>query len=436
MKALRSLLIASVFAFAAVATPARAADESPWKFEFHGFVTGSLFMQDQVFAGGTGQDNILAAPSPANNAPCKTVACQGGTFAAGTATKSGTFLGGDARQSRWIFVMSGPQAFGATPKSYFEGDFLGAPTSPTALNTIESTQARLRAAYGELKWGGTQLQFGQYSAQLILAQLSATVAHIANPITFGTGTIGSRAVGVRLVHTMPLEGLKLELAGELLAPKWNDPPRAAAIGAISQAWASGVPQVGARVKGEGKAGPLGYTLYLAGAFESVDLKGFGKTTPAGVTLQDGSVKTSLSPYAVEVGGQLGFDPVVLNFNAFMGQATGLWAGAINQSGDIADQGYWVQLGVKATPQIAIYGLFGQGMPDKKDIRNWAATPTTASRADNQLIGGILKFSDGGYTFCAEYLAFSTKYISGTNAAPAADIKTDAYQIVLSGHYAF
>jgi hypothetical protein len=432
VKALRSLLLASLFAVAAVANTARAADD--YKFEFHGFVTGSLFLQNQVFAGGSGQDNLLAAPAPAQAAPAKP---NPGVPTNGTATKSGTFLGGDERQSRWIFVMTGPQgsAFGATPKSYFEGDFYGAPTS-TAANSAEHTQARVRAAFGELKWGNTQLQFGQYSSQLILAQLSATVAHIANPITFGTGTIGSRAIGIRVVHAMPMGDMKLTLAGELLAPKWNDPARGATVASISQGWASGVPQIGVRLNADGKAGGLGYALYLAGEFESVNLKGFGDSVvnggAAGVVLADGSRKTSLSPYAVEVGGGFNFAPVSLNFNVYTGKATGLWAGAINQQGDISDFGYWAQLGVTPTKMIGIYALYGQGSPSKKDIRNWGA----GTRGANTLMGGIVKISDGGYTFAAEYLAFNTKYLTGTFAAPGADVSTDAYQFVVSGHYAF
>lgn len=434
MKALRSLLLASLFAVALVASTARAADD--YKFEFHGFVTGSLFMQDQNFLGGTGQDNLLGAPSPGQAAPAKP---NPGTPTNGVATKSGTFLGGDARQSRWIFVMTGPQAFGATPKSYFEGDFYGAPTS-TAANSIEHTQARLRAAFGELKWGNTQLQFGQYSAQLILAQLSATVAHIANPITFGTGTIGSRAVGIRVIHAMPMGDMKLTLSAELLAPKWGDPARAGnSVAAIGPGWASGVPQIGVRVNADGKAGPLGYALYLGGEFESVNLKGFGDSIvnggQPGVVLQDGSRKTSLSPYALELGGGFTFAPVSLNFNVYTGNATGLWAGAINQSGGIADMGWWAQLGITPTKQIGIYALYGMGSPDKKDIRKWIA-PAAFPRADNTLMGGIVKLSDGGYTFALEYLAFNTKYLQGTFAAPTADIKTNGYQLILSGHYAF
>lgn len=439
MKSLRYFTYSSVVALLLSAGAVRAADESPYKFEFHGFVTGSMFIQNQVFQGGTGQDNLFAAPTPANAAPCKTTACQAGTYGANP-SKSGTFLGADARQSRYIFAMTGPQAFGATPKFYLEGDVYGASALPTANNAWEHTQLRMRSVYAELKWGGTQFQFGQYSSQLILAQLSASVAHIANPITFGTGTIGSRAVGLRFIHTMPMGDMKLELAGDILAPKWQDPPRAATPTSISTAWASGVPQIGARAKLDGKSGTVAYTGYVAAAFESVNLKGFGDTNlnggQPGVVLADGSRKTSLSPYAVELGGNITFAPVNLAFNVYTGKATGAWAGSVNQQGDIGDMGYWVQLGLLATKQFSVYGLYGGNSSKKADITNWnvaTAYANAAPKSENQLIGGIVRFSEGGYTLAGEFYTFSTKYMA-TAAYP--DTTTDGWQFIVSGHYVF
>ncbi len=419
MKPLRFFAYSSVVALLLSAGAVRAADESPFKFEFHGFVTGSMFIQNQVFLGGNGQDNLFAAPTPANEV--------GGPGFAGS--KSDSFLGADARQSRWIFVVTGPKAFGATPKSYFEGDFLGASALQTAGN-IEHTQARLRSAFGELKWGATALQVGQFSAQLILAQLSASVGHLANPITFGTGTIGGRAVGLRAIHTMPMGDMKLEIAGEVLASKFADPVRAATPGAVSPGWDAGIPSLGARAKLDGKSGALAFSLYVAGLWEQVDLKGFGDTAPNGVTLPNGQTKKELSPYAAEVGGNFLFAPVSLAFNVYTGKGTGVWAGALLQNGDISDMGYWAQLGVHPTKQIGLFGLFGQGKTDEDDARLWGGT-----RKDNQLIGGIARFSDGGYTFAVEYYQFTTTYLTG-GFGGTGTVETDGNQVIVSAHYAF
>jgi len=104
---LRSLMSATLIALAFAAPSVRAADENPWKFEFHGFVTASMYYQDQVYANGQGQGLWLAAPTPSNRAPCEAV----GSFTcpAGSATKSGTILSGDVRNSRFAFSMAGPK---------------------------------------------------------------------------------------------------------------------------------------------------------------------------------------------------------------------------------------------------------------------------------------------------------------------------------------
>jgi hypothetical protein len=417
VKSLRSFTYTTAVAVLLSAGAVRAADESPFKFEFHGFVTGSMFIQDQVFGGGTGQDNLFFAP-PASAAVGKV-----------PGTKSGTFLGADVRQSRWIFIMNGPDAFGAKPRAYFEGDFLASP--PTG--EIASTSARLRAAFGELKWGNTQLQIGQYSAQLILAQLSASVAHIANPITFGTGTIGGRAMGVRAIHTMPMGDMKLELAGEVLASKLpiDEANRPTAFNNVSRAWASGMPSLGARGTVSGKSGDIGYSLYVSGLYETINLKGFGETAPNGVTLTDGSTKKDYSPWAAEVGGRVAISLVSLAGNYYTGKGVGVWAGALNQQGDVGGSGFWAQLGLQPNPLIGVFALYGQGSATKSDLQKWTITGFGGTRKDNKLMGGILRLTDGGYTFAAEYYKFDT-----TNFTATGDSKTNAYQFIVSGHYAW
>lgn len=453
MKSLRFLITASLLALALAGTNARAADESPFKFEFHGFVTGSLYMQDQTFLLGQGQGLLMAAPFPGAAAPCKTPACEAGTFAAGQATKSGTFLSGDIRQSRFIFAMTGPQAFGGTPKGYFEGDFLGGgglAGAPGAAPLFESWIPRMRQAYAEIKWGNTTLQAGQYSAQLLLAQIPVSVAHIANPVTFGAGTIGWRPMGFRVMHVLPMDSFKLELAGEIVHSKWNDPGPAintttgavgntnnpAGVGAGS---ASGMPQVGGRLKAEGKSGSLDWMGYLAGSYESINLKGFGETAPNGVTLQDGvTTKTSIGSWAGEVGGKVTFLPVTLAVNYYTGKATGPMAGSMLQFGDVADSGYWAQAGFFATKEFSIWGIYGASASNKNDLRLWvannAANPTL--RSDNQMFGGMLQYRDAGYALAAEYYSYNTKYLLGTFAAPAGDKSITGYQAVLSAGYFF
>jgi hypothetical protein len=435
VKALRSILTASLLALALVAVNARAAEEGP-KFEFHGFVTGSLYMQNQVFGSGSGQGLLFFAPSPANAAPCKTAACDAGTFTAGQATKSGTFLGGDVRQSRYIFSLAGPSAFGgATPKAYFEGDlFGGAGGAPL----VESWVWRIRAAYAELRWTNFALQAGQYSAQLAFAQMPDSLAHIANPISFGAGNFGWRTLGLRGYYTVPMDGWKLEIAGELVQPSWgNNQVPGAAPTTIGYGMASNVPQVEARLMASGKTGNFGWMGYADGLYNSVDLKGFGQTNPTGVTLADGSTKTSVSSMALEVGGKFTFAPAYLAFNFYSGNGLGSMAGALLQQGDIQEIGYWASLGANLTKEFSLNATYGASLPKEKDVRNWAPVfANTAQKKENTLIAAQAKYMDGGYAFGLEYIMYSTKYLTGTFAAPTADIKTDGYQIIATGAYFF
>ncbi len=435
MKALRSLLIASLLAVATTAS----AQGSPFKFEFHGFVVGSMYMQDQAFLLAQGNGLLTAAPTPSNHLPRP----------GNTTDKSGTFFGADVRQSRFIFAMSGPEVFGgATPKAYFEGDFFGA-SNPGALG-YESASPRLRQAYAELKWGNTTFDVGQHSAQLLLAQIPATLAHITNPIPYGAGLIGWRTIGVRAIHLMPMDGWKLELGAEISHGKWAD---ATATGAaypgntpdtISLAWASSTPQLVGRVKAEGKSGGLGWMGWVAGSYESINLKGFGNSVaPNGINLQDGTNKTSLTSYSATVGGRIDFLPLTLMLQGYTGRGTGPLAGTTVQFGDIGDMGYWGQLGFFATKEFSLWALYGASSADKKDLQNWLnrggtrlTEANTSIRKDNQVVGGMVKYQDGGYALGLEYYAFSTKYLLGNLANDDGTKGTSAYQIIASGAYFF
>jgi hypothetical protein len=452
VKALRSLLLGSVLALALASTTARSA-ESPYKFEFHGFVVGSLYLQNQTFLTGQGSGLLMAAPTPGNHVPRPGVATD----------KEGTFLGGDIRQLRPIFVISGPDAFGAKAKAHFEFDLFG--NANAGALGYESPNVRLRQAFGELKWGNTSLDAGQHSAQLLLAMIPTSVAHITNPVTFGAGLIGWRTIGFRVLHAVPdiFEGWKLELGAELSHGKWNDAAAGVAMPGntpqtISLAWAPSTPQVVGRLKLDGKAGGVTTMVWVAGSFEAVDLKGFGSTVaPNGITLQDpdgagpqtGANKKTLSSWAATAGGK--FDcpaatcglQLSLALQGYTGRGTAPIAGTTLQFGDIADLGYWAQLGVWIDPRLSIWGIVGSSSADKKDLQSWLnlagtdlSVPGTTIRKDNNMYGGMLRYMDGGYAYAVEYFAYDTMYLTGNLANGGATKGSSAYQVLLSGGYFF
>ena len=435
MKSIRFFTCSAVAAILLSAGAVRAADESPFKFEFHGFVTGSLYMQNQTLNAG-GQGLLFFAPAPANAAPCKTTACDNGTFTAGQATKSGTYLGGDIRQSRYIFVLSGPKVFGdATPKAYFEGDLFGGTTAPATSPLFESWLWRIRAAYAEVKWDNFILQAGQHSAQLAFAMLPDSVSHIANPYTFGAGNFGWRTMGFRGFYTVPMGDNKFEIAVGVAQPTWadNNVPGAAPT-TIGSGMANGIPELEARLRLEGKSGGFGYNVYADGLYQGVDLKGFGTIHPNGVTLADGTVKTSATVDAVEVGGKFSFSPVFVQGNFYTGKGLGSIAGALLQQGEIGDTEFYVQAGVNLTKEFSVNGTYGQASVSDTDLRNWAAVyPNANPKKGNQLIAAQAKYLDGGYAFAFEFIRYATKYIA---TATYNDVTIDGYQLILTGAYFF
>src|ERR1035437_5610858 len=88
----------------AAVMPAPVAPAPPaFEFALHGFVSGSLFMQDSPTGINSGQDAL---------------------WASGRYDTDKLVLGGDVRQTRLNFSVKGPQVLGgATPKGVVEADF-------------------------------------------------------------------------------------------------------------------------------------------------------------------------------------------------------------------------------------------------------------------------------------------------------------------------
>ncbi len=443
MNNLRSLMSATLLALAFAAPSAHAADETPnpWKFEFHGWITASMYYQDQAFLLGQGQGLLFAAPAPSNSAPC-TVAgvfvCAPPAAGGGGAVKSGSMLSGDVRNSRFSFTMAGPKVFtDAQPRAYLEFDFFG--VASAGAFGAEQPHPRLRVGFAELKFGNTNIQVGQQN-QLVVVQIPGSISHIANPVSYGAGTIGWRTPGIRLTQTIPIDDMKLELAVEAVANKWSN--GTANLGTtpagVGMGEASGLPMFQARAKVDGKAGGLTYMGYLVGVYHQVDLAGFGGayTIPAWA-----AGKKSISGNVFEVGGKLTFTPVALSFNYYMGNATANMLGSQLIFGDIADTGYWVQLGGNFTKEISLNIAYGANTPDEADIRRVvsngsAANPNGAgARLDNTVLGGMLKYQEGGYALGLEYWANKTTWATTPTGAKSST-STDAMQVIATAAYFF
>lgn len=402
MKNLRTLFIGSTLAIALVANTARAQEANPWKFEFHGFVTTSMFVADAQFGAGYGQMSLWTA-------------------AEGTVDKA--HFGGDIRQSRMNLSMAGPKVFGEwQPKGVLEFDLFGG-FSAGAFGD-ESLLPRIRVAYAELKQGGTTIQIGQMN-QLVVPQIPMSVSHIAFPWSYTAGTIGWRTPGIQVFHAIPMGDMKLELAGAVQRGTWADPNN----GPVSLGEASGIPQIEARVKLDGKAGNASYTAYLVGHYDQKDLSGWNAQSAPGAD-------DKLTGTAIQVGGKFTLAPVTFAFNAYQGKAIGQLLGQVLQFGDVSSVAGWAQLGFFASKELSVWAGFGMDKPDEDDVNTKLAA--TSRRKQNQVITGMVRYASGNYSFAAEYFRTTTKtatYAAG-GTTPTAEADLTGQQVVVSAMYAF
>jgi hypothetical protein len=432
VKTLRPLLFGSLIALALAAPLARAADEtpSPWKFEFHGFVTASVYTQDQVFSNGQGQGLMYAAPLPVNAA-----LPPAGTNTAASPKKTDRLYSGDVRNSRFAFSMAGPKVFdgAAQPRAYLEFDLFG-PYNSGAYGTDQPIP-RLRVAYAELKFGASNLQIGQQN-QLVVPQIPTSISHIANPVTYGAGTIGWRTPGVRYSYTLDF-GDKLELAAEAVKNLWSGNAAAAGVGApntpavIGQGEASGMPMFQARAKLDGKGGDFAYSAYLVGVYHEVDLSGFGGVlTPPTV---GGKLVKSFAGTVIEVGGKATWSNMVtLAVNYYTGNGTANMLGSQLNFGDIKDTGYWAMLSGNFTKEMSLMLVYGANTPDKADLRAWAGVTGNNARLATTTMGGMFKYQDGGYALGLEGYQLKSDYSTGANS----QVSTKGTQVLLTGAYFF
>jgi hypothetical protein len=413
---------ATLLALALAAPAVHAADENPWKFEFHGLVSASVYYQDQAFANSQGQGLLLAAPTP-------TQVAGGNCLPVGACAnpKSASLYSGDIRNSRFSFAMSGPKVFGdAQPRAYLEFDLFG----PNGNGNFGSEQnlPRIRAAIVELKSGNTTVQVGQQN-QLVVQQIIGSLGHLSNPVSYGAGTIAWRTPGVRLTQVVPLDALKLTLAIEAVKNKWAESNTALLGGATTPATiglgeASGVPMFQAMARIDGTGGPVKFVGYLVGVYHTVDLNGFGdgQALPAYA-----AGKKSIDGNVIEVGGNVTFAPVNFAFNYYTGKSTGNMLGAIAQFGDIKDTGYWAQLAGNFTKELSLSIAYGADAPDKADVRR-----TGNARLANNVVGGLLKYQDGSYAVGVEGWQTTTTW--ATSATTQLDTK--GLQVMATANYSF
>jgi hypothetical protein len=409
----------------------------PVKFEFHGFVSGSVYAQDQNLGVSEGQHTLFV------NAPTRTLP---------NPNTDRLVTGGDVRQSRFNFSLAGPQVFGgATPKAVLEFDWFGGFGSGSFGSV--SLVPRLRLAYAELNFGSSRIQFGQ-NLDLTFAMAPTSLSHIAQPIGYGTGNIGWRRPGIFGFHTVgEKSGMNGEFAWEIGRSQWQD------LGGIGNNTctannpagnsgdpygfclgnASGLPAVQVRLS---VANSTMFSAFTTVHWNRVDRSGVNQTE----TVTRG-INSTLDVFAWNVGAKAVAGPLTLAATGFTGKNLGPLVGSIVgqftpiTAGDVHEMGGWVQGGWNFTKELSLWGFIGVDKPNRKD-----ATAAAFTRLQNVTSSGMLQYRDGGYAIGLEFFHFyTTTRIAPVNASagppavtaqPAIVQGFSGNQLVLSGNYFF
>lgn len=399
----RSLRFAVCAMVLAAAGTASAADEV--KFEFHGFVGASLYSENAGLSSGGGQAAWWVSSEP---------------------TTDKGVLGGDVRQSRLNFSLTGPQLWeGATARGFAEIDFFGGNTAG-ALGDI-SIAPRLRVGFAELKLAksGTVIRVGQDHDLVLGLILPTTVGHVAYPLSYQSGTIGWRRPQIAAYQTFAVTpDYKLEVAAAVGRSGWT--AASAAEQVLGQA--SGMPSFEGRVKLQHKM----FEAFAATHWSSIDVSGQGATAPAGAN-------DKASTTAFNVGAKVSYKGATLQGSAYTGKNLGPLAGNILQwqdtahlllpgGADVSEVGYWLQAGyaIPTMPELSVWALTGLANPDDADVVKAGLT-----RTRNQTSSLLVRYQNKGYTAGVEYSLFRT----ATTTTPAGD-PLKGSQLMLSGMYFF
>lgn len=386
-----------------------------------GFISGSMFLQDDRFGFTNGHAAEWAAVEE---------------FA-----DDEWFLGGDVRNTRLTLGFSGPEVFrGWRAGGVLELDFFGGFSNPGPFGD-EQPNPRLRLAYADLTDGRTTLRIGQFWSP-IFGYVPASLSHLAFPLGYGSaGMIGWRFPGVGLYHRLTGPDAPVRAQLQLVAQRGSWVATRAELIAdnLSPGEASAIPQLEARLDLGGTLGGTPWGAYVVGHFDRKDLSGPGEELAAAEV-------DELTGTALEVGARLTPGPLTLQGNAYRGSSIGQQLGHITQFGDISGWGAWGQVGYALSPRWSVWGFYGVADPDDEDVREAVLTPLTPlverrdARLRNRQVDLMLRFGTGQYALALEWLRAETEWASRFRTAALPDVREqferDAHQIALSVFYAF
>jgi hypothetical protein len=264
------------------------------------------------------------------------------------------------------------------------------------------------------------------------------------PVTYFNGLIGWREPGVGYFHTIPMSESKLELALQLNKSDWENPTDFGDSSVndlnVDYGQLSGWLGAEARVK---------YTsehvmAFVAGHYNHVEGTHAGDLAVPPMTIPNRNWDVAAGVVGVKVTGG-GFTVAA---NAYDGKNLGPLLGALLQfpgTNDVAEWGGWVQAGYAITHHLNVSAIGGTSRPKASDIANAVAKgglgTSTSGRSANSVIGGMVRYQEGGFAIGPEYYHVIAKDIlANGNGAPsgagAPNGVIDVNQFMLSGVFFF
>jgi hypothetical protein len=394
-----------------------------WKFALHGIVGASAYVQDTAGFVFNGQGPLLPLNKPSD----------------------GFTTGGDVRQTRLNFSVSGPRVLGAAPKALVEIDFFG--LNGTGGYGEVSVLPRLRLAYSELNWGDDIIRIGQ-DYELIMGLIPEGMGHMAYPVTYFNGLIGWREPSITYFHSIPIDtSSKLELAASLLKSDWQNPADFGLSNLndlnVDLGQLSGLPGVEARVKYQ----MPGIMAFVAGHYNKVmgthaNSLVFGPNNPVTGTILDNphTPTRNWDVVAATAGVKASYFGFTLGVNVYTGKNLGPFLGEQLQfivENDVNEFGGWGELGYDITKQLNAYIIGGTSQLNQSDLQH----TNGGGRLSSTVLGGMIRYQEKGFALGPEFYHVMSKVInadgSPTNVSPGATKgEIDVNQFMLSGMYFF
>lgn len=333
----------------------------------HGFINVTGFSQSRPFSLGNGQNAEWPLPG-----------------------SDGSLSGVDVRNSRFWFDLTGAKlGQNWTGGGRLEFDLFGGNNGTGALSG-QQPNPRLRHAYMDLDHAssGTKVRVGQ-QFDLVLSEqnLPDSVAHVAHPLTFGTGTIGWRYPGVVVMQDLNKgsTGNKWRLDLGVFSGNWSGP--GSPINYMTAGNADFRPQLQARLNVNGK----NWLAYAVAHYASIDLKGVEGTanTP---------IKSKIDSQAFGLGGKYQPGPWTLGAFAYSGKGMASNLGALLQFGDIAEVAGHAYVRYRFTKNWSVNAVYATVDPDNEDVLTWGGTLLRNRQTALNLI-----YTDGPFKFGLEGL---------------------------------